>query len=226
MIVLPDADVPATAASLAAGMVKLNGQWCEGPGKIFVDDSPHDELVTALSDALAEYTLGSHDDPQAQVGPLAYAGHRDQLDAQVAELVAEGGRVTVVGDAPVTTGNFWPPRLITDAPADCAVEEMFGPVVSIHRMDSVDAAVESANRSPYGLAAYVFGTDIEAAMSVARRLQFGEVKVNGTSLFDLSPRSVQSFWRGSGIGGHGDRDVFLFFCGARIVGVDRTGLPI
>jgi phenylacetaldehyde dehydrogenase len=93
-------------------------------------------------------------------------------------------------------------------------------------MDSVDAAVESANRSPYGLAAYVFGTDIEAAMSVARRLQFGEVKVNGTSLFDLSPRSVQSFWRGSGIGGHGDRDVFLFFCGARIVGVDRTGLPI
>ncbi len=226
VIVLPDADVPATAASLAAGMVKLNGQWCEGPGKIFVDDSLHDELVTALSDALAEYTLGSHDDPEAQVGPLAYAGHRDQLDAQVAELVAEGGRVTVVGDAPVTTGNFWPPRLITDAPAVCAVEEMFGPVVSIHRMDSVDAAVESANRSPYGLAAYVFGTDIEAAMSVARRLQFGEVKVNGTSLFDLSPRSVQSFWRGSGIGGHGDRDVFLFFCGARIVGVDRTGLPI
>ncbi len=226
VIVLPDADIRATAASLASGMVKLNGQWCEGPGKIFVAGSHHDELAAALIEELSAYVQGAHDDPDAQVGPIAYAAHREQLDAQVAELVAHGGSVTVVGDVPREVGNFWPPRVVTGVAQEHAVEEMFGPVVSIHRMDSVDEAVADANSSPYGLAAYVFGSDVQAAMEVARRLQFGEVKVNGTSLFDLSPRSVQSFWRSSGIGGHGDRDVFLFFCGARIVGVDRSGLPI
>lgn len=226
VVVLPDADVAATASSIASGMVKLNGQWCEGPGKIFVNSEMHDDLVAALIDAIAVYAQGAHDDPGAQVGPLAYREHRDQLDDQVRELLEAGGEVTVVGDQPPKVGSFWSPRIITDAPLEVAVEEMFGPVISIHRMDSIDESVVAANSSPYGLAAYVFGTDIEAAMAVARRLQFGEVKVNGTSLFDLSPRSVQSFWRGSGIGGHGDRDVFLFFCGTRIVGVDRAGLPI
>jgi acyl-CoA reductase-like NAD-dependent aldehyde dehydrogenase len=103
---------------------------------------------------------------------------------------------------------------------------MFGPVVTIHPYDLVEDAIAEANSSPYGLAAYVFGTDIDRAMEIGASLRFGEVKVNGTSLLDLSSRSVQSFWRSSGIGGHGDDDVFAFFCGTQIVGVDRQGLPI
>ena len=103
---------------------------------------------------------------------------------------------------------------------------MFGPVVTVHAVGSVDEAVAIANDSPYGLAGYVFGRDVEAAMAVARRIRFGEVKVNGTSLLDLAPGSAQSFWRSSGIGGHGDRDVMAFFRGTQVVGVDRPGLPI
>lgn len=225
VVVLPDADVAETAASLASGMVKLNGQWCEGPGKVLVPPALHDELVAALLEALAAYRMGPHDDPSTQLGPLSSAAHREGLDAQVAELVARGGTVHASHEAPAT-GAFWSPRVITGVAASDAVEELFGPVVTVHPVDSPDEAVAIANASPYGLAAYAFGRDTEAAMGIARRLRFGEVKVNGTSLLDLAPGSAQSFWRSSGIGGHGDRDVMAFFRGTQVVGVDRTGLPI
>ncbi|MHB1166475.1 MAG: aldehyde dehydrogenase family protein [Candidatus Nanopelagicales bacterium] len=226
VIVREDADVHATAVSLAQGMVKLNGQWCEGPGKILVARALHDALVAELLAQLASYAMGAHDDEDAQLGPISHQAHRDLLDAQVRGLVEKGATVTEAGPTPDLPGWFWAPRLITGAdPAD-AVEELFGPVVTVHPVDSDDEAVRLANDSPYGLAGYVFGTDTTAAMSVGRRIRFGEVKVNGTSLLDLSPHSVQSFWRNSGLGGHGNEDVFRFFCGAQIVGVDRSGLPI
>lgn len=226
VIVRADADVEATADALASGMVKLNGQWCEGPGKILVARELHDDLVAALVARLRGYRIGAVFDEETQVGPLAHEGHRALLDAQVERLVESGGEVIVAGEVPDLAGWFWAPRVVVGADPSVAVEELFGPVVTVHPVDSDDEAVAIANASPYGLAAYVFGSDIDAAMSVGRRIRFGEVKINGTSLLDLSPQSVQSFWRNSGIGGHGDKDVFRFFCGAQIVGMDRPDLPI
>ena len=225
-IVRADADIELTAKALADGMVKLNGQWCEAPGKVLVARELHDSLVAALERHLREVRIGSADDEQAQLGPLAFEAHRSRLDAQVQQLVDTGAEVVVAGDVPDLPGWFWAPRIIVGASAADAVEEMFGPVVTIHPVDSDDEAIAIANDSPSGLAGYVFGTDIAAAMDVGRRIRFGEVKINSTSLLDMSPRSVQSFWRSSGVGGHGDADVFRFFCGSQIVGIDRPGLPI
>lgn len=225
VIVLADADVEATAEQLSLGMVKLNGQWCEGPGKIFVPRGMHDALVTNLLQRLAQVSVGSHDDATVGMGPLANVDHRARLQSYVDALVSQGGTVHCSHEVPAT-GAFWSPRVITGVPQERAVEEMFGPAVTVHPYDDIDDAVGSANASPYGLAGYVFGDNLEAAMDVGRRIRFGEVKVNGTSLLDLSPESVQSFWRASGIGGHGDREVFRFFSGSQIVGVDRKGLPI
>jgi betaine-aldehyde dehydrogenase len=207
-------------------MVKLNGQWCEAPGKVLVARELHDSLVSALERHLREVRIGSAGDEQAQLGPLAFEAHRSRLDAQVQQLVDTGAKVVIAGDVPGLPGWFWAPRIIVGASASDAVDEMFGPVVTFHPVDSDDEAIAIANDSPYGLAGYVFGTDIAAAMDVARRIRFGEVKINSTSLLDMSPRSVQSFWRSSGVGGHGDTDVFRFFCGSQIVGIDRPGLPI
>ena len=225
-IVRADADIELTAKALADGMVKLNGQWCEAPGKVLVARELHDPLVTALERHLREVRIGSASDEQAQLGPLAFEAHRAGLDAQVQRLVDTGAEVVMAGDVPSLPGWFWAPRIIVGASAADAVDEMFGPVVTIHPVDSDDEAIAIANDSPYGLAGYVFGSDIDAAMAVGRRIRFGEVKINSTSLLDMSPRSVQSFWRSSGVGGHGDTDVFRFFCGSQIVGIDRPGLPI
>lgn len=225
VIVRADADVAASARELAAGMVKMNGQWCEGPGKVFVADVLHDDFVAALIDALSAYSIGPHTDAP-DMGPLAHESHRAALQSQVDRLVALGGKELIATQEVPSTGSFWAPRVIVDAPQEECVEEMFGPVVTVHRMVDERAAVAAANASPYGLAAYVFGTDIDAAMNVGRDLRFGEVKVNGTSLIDMSDQSAQSFWRCSGLGGHGNRDLLQFFQGVQIVGMDRPGLPI
>ncbi len=225
VIVRADADVAASAASLAAGMVKLNGQWCEGPGKVWVAASLHDEFVAALLDALSTYTLGAHTEA-VDIGPLAHESRRIDLQAQVDRLVSLGGKELVAAQPVPAGGWFWAPRVVVGAPEGECVEEMFGPVVTVHSMDDEAAAIAAANASPYGLAAYVFGTDIEGAMAVGRALRFGEVKVNGTSLLDMSEHSAQSFWRCSGLGGHGNRDLLAFFQGVQIVGMDRPGVPI
>lgn len=225
-IVLPDADLGHTAQEICAGMLKLNGQWCEAPRKIYVPTAAQDALIEELSSRLASVTIGAHDDVTTVLGPLAHESHRDHLDGQVHRLQELGARVETIGDLPNLGGWFWAPRIVTGVDARHCVEEMFGPVVTVHTYDSVADALGSANDSPFGLAAYVFGSEIDRAMSVGDSLRYGEVKVNGTSLLDLSPDSVQSFWRCSGIGGHGDDDVFAFFCGSQIVGVDRPGLPI
>lgn len=226
VIVRQDADIEATAAALAEGMVKLNGQWCEGPGKVFIPRAIHDSFVDILAGKLRAYRIGSNMDPDAQMGPISHQNHRALLDAQVRRLVDLGAHVLIAGDLPELPGWFWAPRIIVGADPKVCVDEMFGPVVTVHPVDSDAEAISLANDSPYGLAGYVFGEDVEGAMAVGRAIRFGEVKINGTSLLDLSPLSVQSFWRNSGIGGHGKEDVFRFFCGTQIVGKDRTRLPI
>ncbi len=226
VVVLPDADIELAAQALADGMVKLNGQWCEGPGKVFVAGSVHDELLDALSARLRSFVIGDTWSTTSDIGPLANRSHREQLDDQVSAIEVAGGRVQVCGTPPESGGWFWAPRIVTDAPSDACVDELFGPVVTIHRVTSDAEAVSLANDSPYGLAAYVFSGDLGRGLAVARALRFGEVKVNGTSILDLSEESAQSFWRGSGIGGHGNRELFEFFRGTQIVGMDRAGLPL
>lgn len=226
VVVRADADIASTARQLADGIVKLNGQWCEAPGKLLVSRSLVDPLVEALVRELESVRIGAHDDESAALGPLAFEAHRARLDAQIAALESSGGRVIRCGEAPSAGGWFWVPRIVVGVDATAAVEEMFGPAVTVHAVDSDAEAIAIANASPYGLAAYVFGTNVDAAMAVGRELRFGEVKINGTSLLDMSAESVQSFWRCSGSGGHGNTDLFQFFLGTQIVGMDRPGLPI
>jgi betaine-aldehyde dehydrogenase len=225
-IVRSDADIEATAAALASGIVKLNGQWCEAPGKVLVARERHDELVDALREHLGRWRIGHHLDDDTQVGPLSHEAHRTRLDAQMVALEAIGGEQLFAGELPDLPGWFWSPRLVVGADPSACVDELFGPVVTVHPVADDGAAVTAANDTPFGLAGYVFSTDLDAAQALGRRIRFGEVKINGTSVIDLTPTSTQSFWGLSGIGGHGNAEVFRSFTGSQIVGVDHTDVPI
>src|SRR5262249_2355988 len=78
-IIHADADIAATAAALARGMTKLNGQWCEAPGKILVPHGRHDDLVDALQTELSGLTVGHCLEDATDVGPIAYSAHRERL---------------------------------------------------------------------------------------------------------------------------------------------------
>lgn len=223
VVVRADANVAATARSLFDGMVKLNGQWCEAPRNVYVHVSVADELVDSLSALVAGAEVGSSLDEATRIGPMAFREHRDGLVAQRGRWAEAGHRV--VHAAEHRQGWFFAPTLVVGQ--DIEVDaEVFGPMLTIEAATSDAGALDRARRTAGGLAAYVFGDDEDAAIQLGEQLLGGEVKVNGTSLLDMSPESAQSFFGSSGLGGHGDRDVLDFYAGKQIVGVDLVDPPI
>ena len=124
---------------------------------------------------------------------------------------------------PELGGYFLSPTVAVGADPARATAELFGPVVSVHAVDSAEEALRIANANPSGLDAYVFGTDTDRAIEVGSRIVAGEVRVNGAKVADLGDDSAQSFWGPSGIGGHGPAESVRVFCGDRVVGVDSPG---
>ncbi|MDQ0212190.1 MULTISPECIES: aldehyde dehydrogenase family protein [Arthrobacter] len=226
VIILDDADVSSAAQSILQGMTRLNGQWCEAPGKVLVDGSIHDRFVEAMKFELSKLRVGNALDETTEVGPLAFERQRDGLKAAVNRLLELGGTLVTGGDLPDLNGWFLAPGMIVGCPAGAATEELFGPLVTVHPVHSVEEALSHANGPATGLDAYVFGGDETRAIDVASRIRAGEVRINGTFMSDLAGNSRQSFWGTSGIGGHGPQYGVRFFTGDRVVGVDRTDFPL
>lgn len=223
-LVLPDADLLATARALATGAMKLSGQWCEAPRRVLVARSLRDELVEALRAELDDLVIGSSLDETTTLGPVAFAERRRQLHRQRDAIAAAGADILAVGVIP-EDGWFVAPTLAVADTLDLD-SEVFGPLLPVETFDDVDEAVERANTGQGGLAGYVFTSDLDRAHLLGARLLAGEVKINGTSVLDMAPTSVQSFFGSSGLGGHGDADLLDFYTGRRIVGTDAPGLPL
>ena len=176
-IVLPDADPAAIAEGLFWGAFINNGQTCAALKRLYVHDSIHDAVCEALVGFARAIPVGDGLDEANLLGPVQ---NRMQFD-KVAALVAEGaarGRV-LLGGKP-GQGLFYPPTIIAglgngDALVD---QEQFGPALPVIRYASVDEAVAAANDNPNGLGGSVWGSDLDAARAVARRLECGSVWLN------------------------------------------------
>ena len=223
VVVRRDADVEHTASSLLDGMTKLNGQWCEAPRNVFAHQDVYEPLVEALRERVLGQELGSSLDESTTHGPMAFRDHRDGLVAQRDRWLSDGHEIAH-GEEP-TPGWFFAPTLVT-GDGITVEDEVFGPMLTVEPVDSDERALARAEATAGGLAAYVFTEDVEAGLGIGARLTAGEVKVNGTSLLDMSPESAQSFFASSGLGGHGDRDVLEFYTGQQVVGLDLVDAPL
>ena len=226
VIVLPDADLRHTARELLAGVTRLNGQWCEAPGKVLVMQQQHDDLVDALRAEIVRLRLGHCLEETTQLGPLAYERHRTRLESQLANYAAAGAQIHREATLPALDGWFFSPAIVTGLDASEAVDEMFGPALTVHGVDSVDTAIVAANQPGVGLDGYVFGRDESNAVQVGSRIRAGEIRINGTHMADLADGSAQTFWGTTGVGGHGPEHGVAFSQGRRIVGVDSAAHPI
>jgi len=226
VVVLDDADVDVTADGILEGMTKLNGQWCEGPGKVLAPSALVRPLVEALTERISKLVVGHSLDEDSEVGPISNAPHFQTLQSRIEALRALGAEIHEPARLPDIGGYFLSPTVAVGADPARATAELFGPVVSLHAVDSAEEALRIANANPSGLDAYVFGTDTERAIDVGARIVAGEVRVNGAKVADLGDESAQSFWGPSGIGGHGPAESVRVFCGDRVVGVDSPDLPL
>ncbi|MGW9111740.1 NAD-dependent succinate-semialdehyde dehydrogenase [Microbacterium sp. NPDC055683] len=181
-IVLEDADIDAAVAAGIVGRFANGGQACTASKRFIVVDAVYEEFTRKFIAAVGEMAVGDPMDAATFLGPLSSADAGEELDEIVQDAVEKGAQLHSPSHAD-REGAFYPPRVLTDVTEQMRAfeEELFGPVAVVYRVPSPQAAVELANRSPFGLASSVFTTNAALADSVARELEAGMVWINSTS---------------------------------------------
>jgi acyl-CoA reductase-like NAD-dependent aldehyde dehydrogenase len=175
------ADAPdGAAATLAANAFSFAGQSCISVQRIYVFETAWDRFVAEFVPKVQALRVGDPADEETDVGPVIDADARERILAWIGE---SGGEILTGGDT--NDDGLIRPTVIAGAPPEAKVscEEVFGPVVTLTRVDSLDEAIGLANSTRYGLQAGIFTTNINSALEAARRLEFGGVIVNEAPTF-------------------------------------------
>ena len=174
MVVLPDADVGAAADAAVSAGYGSAGERCMAVSVVVAVGAVADPLVAAIAERIAAIRVGPASDPDAEMGPLITREHRDRVASYLS--APGGGDVVVDGrDAAASSGPgfFLGPSLVDNVATDSGyyTDEIFGPVLSVVRVDSYDEAVALVNDNPYGNGTAIFTRDGGAA----RRFQYDAV---------------------------------------------------
>src|SRR5579859_6931559 len=180
-VVMPSADLPRAAEVAATARLLNNGQSCIAAKRFIVHDAVYDEFERLFTAQMAGKVLG---DPMADgtdVGPLSSEAQRDDVEHLVADAVAKGARALCGGAAPEGPGFYYPPTVLTGITPEMRVhtEEVFGPVATLYRVPDIDAAIELANVTEFGLGANAWTNDEAERARFIRDLDAGMVFVNG-----------------------------------------------
>ena len=181
-IVLPDADLKRAVTAGVRAVMTNSGQSCNAPTRLLVPRERLDEAM-AVAKAVAEGTTVGAPDSGAVIGPVVSGAQWDKIQTLIHKGLDEGATLVAGGlgrPEGLDKGYYVKPTVLAvpDHRATVAREEIFGPVLVMMGYDGVDQAVEMANDTPYGVAAYVSGTDLDAVRAVARRLRAGQVGLN------------------------------------------------
>jgi aldehyde dehydrogenase (NAD+) len=181
--VLDDADLDTAADVVARPSFSLTGQACTGAGRVLAHESIHDELVAKVVERAGRYVLGRGDTEGVTMGPLVDDRAVTAMADAVATASADGAQVVTGGaraEGPLAGGCFFPPTVLVDAAPGTALtrDEIFGPVIGVERIGSLDEAIDRANDTVYGLSAAICTRSLAAAQRFAAEVQAGMVRVN------------------------------------------------
>ncbi len=221
VIVLPDVDLDALASGSVSAKFRNNGQVCVSPQRFLVHRDIADGFAERAAARARALRVGSGLERETQVGPLINARQRDRVEALVADAAGRGAAVLAGGRRPETLarGYFFEPTVLAGVGAGLPLyqEEIFGPVMPVTPFDELDEAIALANATPYGLAAYVWTRDLNAAVRAAEGLEFGMVGVN-----EWTPHATEApfgGWKQSGIGHESGAEGLLEYLETKLVAV-------
>lgn len=203
-IVTADADLEEAAKAAHRRAYSNMGQICITVNRILVDRSIHREFAGLMADLADATIIGDGTDPAIGYGPTLNASVIARTHAHVQDAVTKGGKLLAGGHSPVgvefARGHFFRPTVIDDAPLDSLpmVEESFGPIAAIAPYDTETEMLNIANSLDFGLAAYIYGQDLERIWGLAEELDFGAVGVNVNDTSDL--QAPFGGWKMSGQG--------------------------
>ncbi|WP_030770210.1 aldehyde dehydrogenase family protein [Streptomyces sp. NRRL F-2664] len=189
-VILPGADLPKAVAAGVGHVMKNTGQSCNALTRMLVHRDQYEEAVALAVAAVADHPTGDPRTPGTRVGPVVNAKQHERVRGFIAKGVEEGARLVAGGpDAPHEQGYFVAPTVFADVTPDMTIaqEEIFGPVLSILAYEDEDEALRIANGTVYGLGGAVWAADEETAAAFARRMDTGQVDINGGRYNVLAP---------------------------------------
>ncbi|MET9549060.1 aldehyde dehydrogenase family protein [Streptomyces sp. NPDC006627] len=181
-VILPGADLAKAVAVGVANVMSNSGQTCSAWTRMLVHADRYDEAVELAAAAAAKYG--------PRIGPVVNAKQQARVRGYIEKGVEEGARLVAGGpEAPKEPGYFVQPTVFADVTPEMTIaqEEIFGPVLSLIRYEDEDDALRIANGTVYGLAGAVWAADDAAAVAFARRMDTGQVDINGGSFNPLAP---------------------------------------
>jgi succinate-semialdehyde dehydrogenase / glutarate-semialdehyde dehydrogenase len=179
-LVFEDADLDAAVEGALTAKMRNVGEACTAANRFHVHESVAEEFARRLAERMGALSVGRGTEPGTDVGPLIDDRQRAIVSELVGDAAERGARVLTGGHALEGPGYFYAPTVLAGVPADARVlaEEIFGPVAPVATFATEDDAVGAANRTSYGLVAYLYTRDLARALRVAERLETGMVGLN------------------------------------------------
>lgn len=201
VVVMPDADLDATAANIVAKKVGFAGQTCVNYNRIYIHESIYETMCEKIAKELSRVKLGKGRDEGYIMGPVINRKARDRMLELIDDAVQGGARLVMGGEIPsgFEKGSYITPALLVDVNDTMRVskEEIFGPIIPVQSFKTLDEAIEKSNDTIFGLSAYFFGHNSAEMSAYFEGVRAGEIFVNGGIGSEFSPHSGS---KQSGIG--------------------------
>ena len=183
-IVCADADLADAATRIAGAAFEASGQQCISAQRVIVEQAVFDRFLDLFVAAAKKLKVGDPEDAATDVGPMVSSAAADRVAQMIDDAVGKGGKLML---KPQRQGAILGPAIVANAPPEARLmrEEAFGPVVVVQSVPNVEAAIELANSSEFGLQGACFTASLETAFKVSRRLQVGSLWINDASRFRL-----------------------------------------
>ena len=219
-LVFDDADIDKAVDGAMVAKMRNGGQACTAANRIYVQRGIHDEFSRRLSERMSRLNVGPGTATGTEVGPLVDEASVGKVNDLVEDAVSHGAKVVLGGKRMDSRGFFYPPTVVTGVSARSRIvtEEIFGPVASVIGFDTENEAIEAANSTEYGLAAYVFTEDLGRGLRVAEKIQSGMVAINRGLVSD--PAAPFGGVKQSGLGREGAHQGMLDFTETKYIAVD------
>lgn len=180
VVIFEDADIELAAQTLVDMGYYNSGQDCTAPCRVLAHFDIYEELISKLSEKVAELITGDPSSSDTNVGPLVSQEQQERVEAMVDRAVADGAEIICGGSKIAGDGYFYQPTVLANPAQDSEIvqREVFGPVLSVQQFENEEEAVMMANDVDYGLASSIFTSDVGRSMRVTKALKFGCVWVN------------------------------------------------
>jgi aldehyde dehydrogenase (NAD+) len=229
MLVMADADLDLALDGVVWGAFGTTGQRCTATSRLIVHEAVHDRFLQMVCDRAATLRLGSGLEEATEVGPLINEDGRRKVEYYVGVGREEGARVVVGGERAtgkgLERGWFYQPTVLADVRAGMRVEqeEIFGPVLSVIQVGSLDEAIRVNNGVQYGLSSSLYTRDVNAAFRAMSELDTGITYVNAPTIgaeAHLPFGGVKQTGNGHREGGW---EVYDFYSETKVIYVDFSG---